>query len=357
MRSDKKKARLILEAGTILHGVSRGKIPEASGEVVANSSAVGYQEIITDPANAGKIIIFTSPHIGNYGAADKFNESSGCHARAIAVKSLSPFASNWQAESTLGEFLDRNGVPCIEGGDTRKAARLIHEKGEMRGLITTDNKRDKLPAGCIPPSGTSDVSVKQVSILNRRKNLLKIGVLDLGVKNSLLAQLEQNGVQIILFPFDSPAGEISGMKVGGLIISGGPEDEKRIAAAADTAGRLRGKMPLLGISSGCIALGLSLGGRARKLLSGHRGMNYPVKPPCSSKGSITAQNHRLVIDENSKLKKTDITLINLHDGTVEALESGSFAISGIQFEPNPPRRGETHAAVKKFLEHAGESGA
>ncbi len=357
MHTDLKKARLLLEDGTSFTGVSPVKTSEASGGVIVNNSNVGFQEIMTDPANAGKIIIFTSPHVGNYGAAEEFSESSKCRAQAAAVKCLSPFASNRQSEKTFGEFLDENKAACIEGLDTRQAARRIYEKGEMNGLITTKDKHVGLLPASFRPARISDVSVKEIRLINKNSRSAAIGILDFGVKNSLLAQLEQNGVKIILFPFIASAGEILREKPAGLVISSGPEDEEQIAAVADTAGRLRGRVPMLGISSGCAALGLCLGGKIKKLKSGHRGINYPVIPPGSRKGRITAQNHRLVIDGASAMEKAAVTLINPDDGTAEAFESADFKISGIHYEPEPPFMGGTHPDLKKLLEQAGQNHA
>lgn len=357
MHTDAKKARFLLEDGTSFSGVSPVKTTGASGGVIVNNSNVGFQEIMTDPANAGRIIIFTSPHAGNYGAAEKFSESSKCHALAAAVKCLSPFASNWQSEKTFGEFLDENGTACIEEIDTRQAARRIYEEGEMNGAITSADASGGFSPASIRPARISDVSVKKIRVINQNSPSPPIGILDFGVKNSLLAQLEQNGAKIILFPFDASADEILREKPGGLIISSGPEDEEQIAAAADTAGRLRGRMPMLGISSGCAALALCLGGKIKKLKSGHRGINYPVIPPGSGKGGITAQNHRLLIDEASRIEKAALTLINPDDGTAEAFESMDYKISGIHYEPEPPFRGGTHPDLKKFLLRAGENHA
>ena len=40
-----------------------------TGEVVFNTAMSGYQESVTDPSYAGQLIVFTYPHIGNYGVS------------------------------------------------------------------------------------------------------------------------------------------------------------------------------------------------------------------------------------------------------------------------------------------------
>ena len=61
------KALLALEDGTVFEGRSCGAAGETFGEVVFNTSMVGYQEIVSDPSYAGQIVTFTYPQVGNYG--------------------------------------------------------------------------------------------------------------------------------------------------------------------------------------------------------------------------------------------------------------------------------------------------
>jgi len=66
------KAILFLEDGKSFEA-SSDLDTECFGELILNTAVVGYQEMITDPANAAKILVLTYPLIGNYGVAPKFN--------------------------------------------------------------------------------------------------------------------------------------------------------------------------------------------------------------------------------------------------------------------------------------------
>jgi hypothetical protein len=55
------RALLVLEDGTCFPGYSCGASGEAFGEIVFNTSMVGYQEIVTDPSYAGQIVTLTYP--------------------------------------------------------------------------------------------------------------------------------------------------------------------------------------------------------------------------------------------------------------------------------------------------------
>ena len=58
---------LALEDGTVLDGICFGAPVSGGGDLVANTSYSGYQEIATDPSYAGQVVLMTYPLIGNYG--------------------------------------------------------------------------------------------------------------------------------------------------------------------------------------------------------------------------------------------------------------------------------------------------
>ncbi|MEK6635763.1 MAG: carbamoyl-phosphate synthase domain-containing protein, partial [Planctomycetota bacterium] len=72
---DKQKSILVLADGTIFKGYSLGAIGETVGEVVFNTSLMGYQEILSDPSYKGQMVVMTYPLIGNYGINEKDYES------------------------------------------------------------------------------------------------------------------------------------------------------------------------------------------------------------------------------------------------------------------------------------------
>jgi hypothetical protein len=69
------RAILALADGMYFAGESFGSPGEAMGEVVFNTSMMGYQEILTDPSYKGQIVTMTYPLIGNYGVNEEDFES------------------------------------------------------------------------------------------------------------------------------------------------------------------------------------------------------------------------------------------------------------------------------------------
>src|SRR4030095_5809827 len=98
-------AVLALENGTTFPGKAAGAEGQATGEVAFNTSMTGYQEVLTDPSYAGQIVTMTCPEIGNYGVSDEDVESRGIQVAGFIIRSESPVASNWRADSSLRKYL------------------------------------------------------------------------------------------------------------------------------------------------------------------------------------------------------------------------------------------------------------
>lgn len=352
------KAILVLEDGKAFSGKTAGSSGEAVGEVIMNTAVVGYQEMMTDPANAGKILVLTYPLIGNYGIAPKFNESKKVWLAGLVIKEKSRIYSNWQAKESFDDFVKREHLPVASEVDTRTLAVYLRQKGAMLGIISTTNfepkellaKIDafrKKPAQSLLP----EISVAKLTQAGRAKAKHRVAVLDLGVAQSIIHQLEALGLSLAIFPYNATAQEILKIKPAGLIISGGPEDDPALGEVSANIKPLIKQLPIMGIAAGHQVIAAALGAKITKLKVGHRGVNYPVHNPVSYKGEITAQNHGRVVDVDSlnKIKEVKITGYNLNDRTVEEMESKKLKILGLQYSPASPGLGEVNPAFKKFI--------
>src|SRR5690349_17630327 len=131
------KAILAQESGKFFMGESFGAEGETTGEVVFNTSMVGYQEILTDPSYEGQIITMTAPHIGNYGVNDEDEESRKPFGAGFVVREASGITLSWRAKESLQDYLKRFGLLGIEGIDTRALTKHLRETGAMRGVLST----------------------------------------------------------------------------------------------------------------------------------------------------------------------------------------------------------------------------
>src|SRR5271169_4804603 len=140
------RAILALEDGTVFHGEAFGARATACGEVCFNTSMTGYQEILTDPSYKGQIVSMTYPLIGNYGVNAQDVESWRPHVAGFVIRELSPVVSNWRADASLAEYLEENGIPGIQGVDTRALCQGVAGSG-WRGLRQGSHPQGRLPLG------------------------------------------------------------------------------------------------------------------------------------------------------------------------------------------------------------------
>src|SRR5512144_1401313 len=132
------KAILALEDGSVFHGAGFGAQASACGEVCFNTSMTGYQEILTDPSYKGQIVAMTYPLIGNYGVNQQDVESWRPHVAGFVIRELSPVVSNWRADFSLADYLEQNGIPGIQGVDTRALTKKLRVRGALNGFRSTE---------------------------------------------------------------------------------------------------------------------------------------------------------------------------------------------------------------------------
>lgn len=338
-----KRAVLVLEDGSLFYGEGFGALGEAHGELVFNTGITGYVEALTDPSYAGQILMMTYPLIGNYGVCPEDFESDGVKVEGFVVREVCETPSNWRSEKSLPKLLEEQGVPGIQGVDTRmltkklrvhgtmKSTLLVYEEGgkpDIQGLIEKTRMQPAITELDVVPK----VCVKEPKIIECGCRL-DVVLIDCGVKLSIIRQL-QNYANIILVPYNTPADEILAYDPDGVLISNGPGDPQRVKETVETARRLAGKVVLYGICLGHQIISLALGAKTYKLKFGHRGANQPVKDLETGRVFISTQNHGFAVDKGT-LEKAGLVLtqINLNDNTVEGFKHRELPIKAVQYHP------------------------
>lgn len=124
-------ALLVFSNGTILRGVAWGAKGVTTGSVVVDSSISGYEDALRAAGNSGRIVLATSPHIGNVGVRG----SAPYIAGGLIVRDPSQVVSNWTAEGALEPALEAQKVVGIAGIDTRAVVRLLNANPGIRAGI------------------------------------------------------------------------------------------------------------------------------------------------------------------------------------------------------------------------------
>src|SRR6056297_421586 len=353
-----KKAKLVLEEGSIFEGEIFGSVKESAGEIVFNTSMTGYQEILTDPSYKGEIVCMTYPLIGNYGINKDDFESSKPHLNGFIVKEFAENPENWRSQAKLNDYLINNNITAISGIDTRALTKILRSRGTMRGIITTDIKNEeksiKKAKNVVSLSGRDLVSL--VSSKNVHKygsnNKYRVVLIDCGAKDNIKNSLLKRDCEVIVVPADMSAAEILKYKADGVMISNGPGDPDDADYTAETIKKLLGKMPLFVICLGHQLLGKACGAETYKLKFGHRGANHPVKDLRTNKVYITSQNHGFALDDKS-LTELDLSLthVNVNDGTVEGIEHRKYPAFSVQYHPEAsPGPEDSHYLFDQFIE-------
>ena len=353
-RNKSTKAILALENGSIYEGKSCGIEGEKAGWVSFYTGVVGYQEIITTPANAGKIVVMTYPLIGNYGVAKKFWESGQSWTEGLVIKEKSRITSNWQAEDDFVDFLKQKKILTIESVDTRALMVQLRECGEQWGIISTNDFNHKsLDRKIKQAKNTGMDFIKRIpykGIVRLATQGKAVAIIDIGVTNSLLNQLTKAGCQPNLIPYATGADDVLALSPKGVFISDGPEMDKGLSIVVATIKQLLGKIPIFGIGTGCQVLAKAMGAEIKRMHLGHHGVNYPILRLDSLKGEITVQNHSYVIDEVSlDGKDIEITWRNINDKTIEGIENKRLDAVGYQFYPASPGMGEINPVLEEFI--------
>jgi carbamoyl-phosphate synthase small subunit len=358
---------LALEDGSIFHGEGFGARASACGEVCFNTSMTGYQEILTDPSYKGQIVTMTYPLIGNYGVNLLDVESWRPHVAGFVIRELSPVVSNWRADGSLAAYLEENGIPGIQGVDTRALTKKLRVRGALNGFISTEEISDadavaraKQWPGLVGVDYVKEVTHKESFLWDERDeqsanfNLVRgaiqtdarnvrdplppadipIVAYDFGMKYNILRRLRQQGFKVRVLPATTPAAEAMKHKPAGIFLSNGPGDP----AALDYAVRavkdlVQTGVPIFGICLGHQILGLACGGKTFKLKFGHRGGNQPVKDLESGRVEITSQNHGFAVDAASLPADVKVDRINLNDQTVEGFRHRTRPVFCVQYHP------------------------
>jgi len=361
------KAVLALEDGSLFRGEGFGARASACGEVCFNTSMTGYQEILTDPSYKGQIVTMTYPLIGNYGVNSQDVESWRPHVAGFVIRELSPVVSNWRADFSLGQYLENNGIPGIQGIDTRALTKKLRVRGALNGFISTEgvseaealdrarhwpgllgvdfvkqvthpepflwDEHDEQSASFKLLSGTTDSDARDV-----REPLpaadIPIVAYDYGIKYNILRRLRQHGFKVRVLPATAPAAEALSSKPAGVFLSNGPGDPSALGYAVQAVHDLvHSGIPIFGICLGHQILGQAFGGKTFKLKFGHRGANQPVKDLESGKVEITSQNHGFAVEPKSLPSAVAVDRINLNDQTVEGMRHKHKPIFCVQYHP------------------------
>ena len=370
LSGNSKDAFLLLQDGSLFFGKGFGAEADSVGEVVFNTGMVGYCESLTDPSYAGQILCFTYPLIGNYGVPayndrDEFGltrhfESDSIKVKGAIVQEACSIPSHWASKKNLGEWLASEGVPGIEGVDTRALVTRLRETGVMMGIIANGREFDDVQRfrEILAKASTYDelnlvreVSVRKPVVYGAAER--RVAVLDCGSKLGIVRNLLSRGYQVVRLPYDSSYASVMKHDPEGVVVSNGPGDPQLCTETSRCVEALvDAEVPVLGICLGEQIVGMSQGAETFKLKYGHRGQNKPCVDLSTRRGYVTSQNHGYALEPKS-VSRTGLKpwFINSDDLTIEGVEHSKKPCLAVQFHPEAtPGPYDTNFVFDRFTD-------
>ncbi len=352
----RKSAVLVLEDGTVFHGVSIGADGQTVGEVVFNTAMTGYQEILTDPSYARQIVTLTYPHIGNTGVNEEDAESNAVHAAGLVIRDLPLLVSNWRSETSLDSYLQHNNIVAIADIDTRKLTRILREKGAQGGCIIAGDSLDEAEAleaaKGFPGLKGMDLA-KEVTTSasyewaqgswtlqdglpepNSAAANFHVVAYDYGIKQNILRMLVDRGCRLTVVPAQTPAADVLKLNPDGVFLSNGPGDPEPCDYAIEAIKEvIDSGLPVFGICLGHQLLALASGAETVKMKFGHHGANHPVQDIDAETVMISSQNHGFAVDEATLPETIAATHRSLFDGSLQGIQRTDRPAFGFQGHP------------------------
>ncbi|GFZ27010.1 carbamoyl phosphate synthase small subunit [Lactobacillus corticis] len=329
------KRYLILEDGSFFAGEGIGAPIISTGELAIHTGNYGFQEALTDPTNAGKILVFTTPVIGATGINTIDYESIDPLVKGVIINDVSLNISDSVNFLSLDNFLREKKVPAIYNIDTRALVKCALKQKIIKASImdtNDDHAFDQIRALVLPKNKSATFSTKNAYAAPNVGR--SVAVLDLGLKHSMLRSLSLRKVNITVLPYNARPTDIKNLRPDALVISNGPgKSEELLPTIQPVLETFYSKMPILGIGLGFLVISKFLEFELAELPFEFNGTNFPVIEQNSDRIWQTGMNIDELVYPDSINLNMDQEYFDIHTDLVAGYVNHEHKIVATAFNP------------------------
>src|SRR5690606_17552505 len=165
---------------------------------------------------------------------DEDDESAKIWVAGYAVRDPSRVSSNWRANGTLQDELDRQNVVGIAGIDTRAVVRHLRTRGSMKAgifsgaalagdeeLLARVNGQASMLGADLAEEVSTDGMYTIEPVGEHRFTVVAV---DLGIKTNTPRMFAERGVRTHVVPSNTSLDDILALNPNGVFLSNGPGD-------------------------------------------------------------------------------------------------------------------------------------
>lgn len=128
--------KLVLESGEVFLGKGFGSNESVEAEIILNTDMIGYENALSNPSYKDQMVCFSYPLVGNYGLDTNDFKDSVPTLKAMIVKEICDFPSNFRAEQNIEDFCKSHQIVGLYDIDTRKLVKILRKnQGKIKGKI------------------------------------------------------------------------------------------------------------------------------------------------------------------------------------------------------------------------------
>lgn len=321
--------KLVLGDGTVWTGSGFGSEGQAIGEVAFTTLMGGTAEQLADPRCRGQLLAHTFPVMGNYGVPEGLGAAMPA---GIIVRELCKHPSNYRSTGTLEEYLIRHGVVGLAGVDTRQLMRYLRITGPQMGILVPSDMAMEQALGAMAAHRMEKPMTRPIYTLEGGSK--RVALLDFSAGEKMAGILHDMGMQVTVYPQDTPAEIILKDKPDGIVFSDGSGDPAQYAAALPAVkALLDSDIPALANGLGFLLMAQAAGGEVQRMLHPHRGANQPVREKRTGRLMITSQYHGYELVQSPP--DAAVLYTNLHGDSIEGIRLANGRAIGVQFDLSP----------------------